>query len=64
MNNFVVAQELIHSMGRKNRRTIFFALKVDMSKAYDKVEWLFICLDSPRTSLFLSKPVFAPLASK
>ena len=38
----MVAQELIHSMGRKNRRTIFFALKVDMSKAYDRVEWPFL----------------------
>ncbi|KAH1096573.1 hypothetical protein J1N35_013494 [Gossypium stocksii] len=42
-DNIVVAYEILHSM--KNRRfgkEWSFALKLDMSKAYDSVEWQFI----------------------
>ena len=42
----MAAQELIHSMihsmPRKSRKSKLFALKTDMLKAYDRVEWSFL----------------------
>jgi len=40
--NIVVAQEMIHSMIKMKGRKGFFAIKVDLSKAYDKLSWEFI----------------------
>jgi len=40
--NIVVAQEMIHSMIKMKGRKRFFAIKVDLSKAYDKLSWEFI----------------------
>jgi hypothetical protein len=37
-----VAQEMIHSMIKMKGRKGFFAIKVDLSKAYDKLSWEFI----------------------
>nr|DAD38528.1 TPA_asm: hypothetical protein HUJ06_012850 [Nelumbo nucifera] len=47
IDNVVVAREFIHSMNRSNCREGFFLLKVDLSKAYDRVEWSFLtqCLN-------------------
>ena len=42
MDNIVVAQELIYSMDNKKGRTGFMAIKVDLEKAYDRLEWNFI----------------------
>lgn len=42
--NIVVAQELLHSMGKMRGKNGFFAIKVDLAKAYDKVRWSFINL--------------------
>ena len=42
LDNFVVAQELIHSLDKKKGRVGFMAIKVDLVKAYDRLEWLFI----------------------
>lgn len=42
-DNALIAFEAIHSMKRKNRgRYGEFALKVDISKAYDKVNWQYL----------------------
>lgn len=41
-NNFVIAAELFHSMAHKRGRQGWFAIKGDMLKAYDRVEWLFL----------------------
>ena len=41
-DNFVVTHELIHYKGKKNRRKRLFTFKVEMSKAYDRVEWSFL----------------------
>ncbi|KAK3224382.1 hypothetical protein Dsin_011407 [Dipteronia sinensis] len=42
-DNFLVAFESLHSLGLKKSETIGqMALKLDMSKAYDKVEWAFL----------------------
>lgn len=42
-DNVTVAQEIIHFLHNKRQGKVGnFALKLDMSKAYDKVEWSFI----------------------
>ena len=40
----MVAQELIYLMSHKSRKSKLSALKVNMSKAYDRVEWNFMFL--------------------
>lgn len=42
-NNVVFAYEILHTFGRKRGgRTSLLALKVYMSKAYNRVEWVFL----------------------
>ena len=39
-DNILVAHETIHSIkSRRYRRTSWLAMKLDMSKAYDRIEW-------------------------
>ncbi|KAL9681437.1 hypothetical protein QQ045_013220 [Rhodiola kirilowii] len=39
-DNIITAQELIHFIRTRSRQKVgYFALKVDISKAYDRVEW-------------------------
>jgi hypothetical protein len=40
--NIVVAQELVHSMNKMSGTKGYFTIKVDLSKAYDKLSWEFI----------------------
>ncbi|PNX94494.1 ribonuclease H, partial [Trifolium pratense] len=40
--NIVVAQEMAHSMCKMNGKVGYFAIKVDLSKAYDRLNWNFI----------------------
>ncbi|PNX92648.1 hypothetical protein L195_g015788 [Trifolium pratense] len=40
--NIVVAKEMIHTMNRMRGNKGVFAIKVDLSKAYDKLSWNFI----------------------
>ncbi|XP_075655084.1 uncharacterized protein LOC142625285 [Castanea sativa] len=42
MDNIIIAQELIHTMGRTKRGKGYMAIKIDLEKAYDKIEWAFI----------------------
>jgi hypothetical protein len=42
LDNVVIAQELIHSIHRKNGRMGQLILKLDLEKAYDRLEWDFI----------------------
>ena len=46
--NLVVATEVLHSMHKKKGKWGWFALKIDLEKAYDRVEWGFVreCLIS------------------
>ena len=42
-DNILVAFELLHQMKRrKSGKTWHMALKLDMSKAYDRLEWIFL----------------------
>ena len=36
-----LAQEILHAMKNKKGKTSWMALKIDMEKAYDKLEWDF-----------------------
>ena len=42
IDNIIIAQEIIHSLGKKKGKTGHMALKIDLEKAYDKFEWGFI----------------------
>lgn len=41
-DNVIIAQELIHSMTKKKGRKGALAIKIDLEKAYDRIEWSFL----------------------
>ena len=41
-NNIIVAQEIAHSFSLKSWDSQDFMLKIDLAKAFDKLEWHFI----------------------
>jgi hypothetical protein len=41
-DNVLVAYECIHTIRKQKANTPFFALKIDMMKAYDRVEWRYL----------------------
>lgn len=41
-DNVLIAHELMHSLHTKNLSNKFMALKLDIAKAFDRVEWKFI----------------------
>jgi hypothetical protein len=42
VDNAIIAQEIIHSMHKKKGRVGQLVLKLDLEKAYDRLEWSFI----------------------
>ena len=40
--NIIIAQEVVHSMQRKIGKKCLIAIKIDLEKAYDKLNWSFI----------------------
>lgn len=42
VDNAIIVQELIHSISRSKGKEGFMAIKIDLEKAYDKLEWGFI----------------------
>lgn len=42
LDNILIAQELIHSIDNKKGNEGHMAIKVDLEKAYDRLEWNFI----------------------
>ena len=41
-DNVIIVQELIHTIGRIKGRKGYMAIKIDLEKAYEKIEWSFI----------------------
>jgi len=41
-HNIIVAQEMVHSMDRMKGNKMFMSIKIDMEKAYDRLNWNFI----------------------
>ena len=46
-HNVIVAQEVIHKMRKTKGNKGFMAIKIDLEKAYDRLDWNFI-IDSLR----------------
>ena len=42
MDNAIVVQEFIHTISNKKGKVGYMTIKVDLEKAYDKIEWSFI----------------------
>lgn len=42
IDNIIVVQELVHTLMKKKVENGGFVLKVDLEKAYDKVDWGFL----------------------
>lgn len=42
VDNAILVQEILHSMSRRRGRTGLMAIKIDLEKAYDCLEWSFI----------------------
>lgn len=42
VDNEIIVQELLHTLGLKRGKLGFMALKIDLEKAYDRLEWSFI----------------------
>lgn len=38
-DNVIISHEIMHSMNCRRGTTGYMTLKIDMAKAYDKVEW-------------------------
>ena len=42
-DNVIIAQELFHTLDQKKKgRVGYMAIKLDLEKAYDKLEWSFV----------------------
>ncbi|XP_061339878.1 uncharacterized protein LOC133286473 [Gastrolobium bilobum] len=41
-DNIIIAQELVHAMHKMKGRKSFLSIKIDLEKAYDKLNWRFI----------------------
>ena len=41
INNAIIVQEIVHSISKAKGKEGFMAIKIDLEKAYDKLEWGF-----------------------
>ena len=42
IDNAIIVQELVHTMSKMKGRGRFIEIKIDLEKAYDRLEWSFI----------------------
>lgn len=42
MDNVVIAQEVVHSMRRAHGKKHRMVAKIDLEKAYDRIDWTFL----------------------
>ena len=42
IDNAIIVQELVHTMSKMKRRERFMDIKIDLEKAYDRLEWSLI----------------------
>jgi hypothetical protein len=51
-HNIIVAQEMVHSMARMKGNKMFMSIKIDLEKAYDRLNWKFVenCLNECKFS--------------
>ena len=42
IENAIIMKELIHSISKKKGKVGYMEIKIDLEKAYDKLEWSFI----------------------
>ena len=42
LDNMIITQKILHSMERKKGRVGVMALKIDLEKAFDRLEWSFV----------------------
>ncbi|XP_050259191.1 uncharacterized protein LOC126704213 [Quercus robur] len=42
IDNAIIIQEIIHTLSKKRGKVGYMAIKIDLEKAYDKLEWSFI----------------------
>ena len=52
-DNAIIVQELLHTMSLKKGKVGYMAMKINLEKAYDRLEWSFI-RDTLTLSIFLS----------
>ena len=41
-DNALVAYKCLHTIRKQKSKKVFFALKIDMMKAYDRVDWSYL----------------------
>lgn len=41
-DNVIITQELIHSLSKRMGKFGYMAIKIDLEKSYDKIEWSFV----------------------
>ena len=42
LDNMIIAQEILHTINGKRGQTGYMAIKLDLEKAYDRLEWHFV----------------------
>ena len=42
IDNAIIVHEIVHTLRKKKEKVGYMAIKVDLEKAYDKLEWSFI----------------------
>ena len=42
LDNIIITQEILHTMNRKKGNVGYMAIKIDLEKTYDRLEWNFV----------------------